>query len=245
MPPKTLVFDIETVPLDFDSSFDDVQKEYLLRGLDTEEKIENQKHLGGLNPLLGKVVCIGIYLTETKQGFGLYLADDDIDEIVELDDMKIKYKTFFDEGEMLEHFWKGLTADNYSSYVSFNGRGFDCPFLMLRSAVLGIRPSVNLMAGTRWQFKVGSERREIEHIDLMDKLCFGNGFDKAGATRKFNLDFYTKAFGVPSPKSGGITGHEVPQFYAEGKLREIAEYCLRDVRSTSDLYEKWCELLKF
>lgn len=242
---NTLIFDIETVPLNFDESFDDVQKEYLLRGLDTEEKIENQKGLGGLNPLLGQVVCIGIYLTEQKRGFGLYLGDDDIEEIIELDDMKIKYKTFMDEGEMLEHFWKGLTADNYSAYVSFNGRGFDCPFLMLRSAALGIRPSVNLMGGTRWKFTVGGNNREVEHIDLLDKLTYSSGFDKAGATRKFNLDFYTKAFGVPSPKSGGITGHEVPQFYAEGRTREIAEYCLRDVRSTSDLYEKWSELLRF
>jgi hypothetical protein len=243
---NTLVFDIETVPLDFDASFDDVQKEYLLRGLDTEEKIENQKGLGGLNPLLGKVVCIGIYLTEAKQGFGLYLGEDEQEEIVELDDMKIKYKTFLEESELLEHFWKGLTADNYTAYVSFNGRGFDCPFLMLRSAALGIRPSVNLMAGTRWMFKVGGQGREVEHIDLLDKLTFNSGgFDKAGATRKFNLDFYTKAFGVPSPKSGGITGHEVPKFFAEGHSREIAEYCLRDVRATSDLYEKWCELLRF
>lgn len=242
---NTLVFDIETVPLNFDASFDDVQKEYLLRGLDTEEKIENQKGLGGLNPLLGQVVCIGIYLTESKQGFGLYLADDDIEEIIELDDMKIKYKTFLDEGEMLEHFWKGLTADHYSAYVSFNGRGFDCPFLMLRSAVLGIRPTVNLMGGTRWKFTVVGNNREVEHIDLLDKLTYNSGFDKSGATRKFNLDFYTKSFGVPSPKSGGITGYEVPQFFTEGRSREIAEYCLRDVRSTSDLYEKWCELLRF
>jgi predicted PolB exonuclease-like 3'-5' exonuclease len=241
---KTLVFDIETAPLDFDNSFDDVQKEYLLRGLETEEQIEKQKGFGALNPLLGRIVCIGIYLTETKQGFGLYLGDDDLEEIVELDDMKIKYKTFLDEAEMLEHFWKGLTAENYSSYVSFNGRGFDCPFLMLRSAVLGIRPSVNLMAGTKWNFKVGSKIREIEHIDLMDKLSFGS-YDKTGAMRKFNLDFYTKAFGVPSPKSGGITGYDVPKFFKEGRSREIVEYCLRDVRSTSDLYEKWCELLKF
>ena len=53
---QSLVFDIETVPLPFDESFDDVQKEYLLRSCKTEEEIENQKRFGALNPLLGQVV---------------------------------------------------------------------------------------------------------------------------------------------------------------------------------------------
>ena len=53
---QSLVFDIETIPLDFDTSFDDSQKEYLLRGCNSEEEREERKGLGGLNPLLGKVI---------------------------------------------------------------------------------------------------------------------------------------------------------------------------------------------
>ena len=242
---QSLVFDIETVPLPFDESFDDVQKEYLLRNCKTEEEIENQKRFGALNPLLGQVVCIGIYIPESKKGAALYLDTSDAEDTVDHDEMQIKYKSFTNEAELLTHFWQGLEERRYHNFVSFNGRNFDCPFLMLRSAVLGVRPTVNFMAGTRWTFKVAGKNYEVEHIDLADKLVFGNGFDKNGATRKFNLDFYTKSFGVSSPKSGGITGYEVPQFYAEGRSREIAEYCIRDVRSTGELYEKWQELLKF
>ena len=130
----------------------------------------------------------------------------------------------------------------YQAVVTFNGRNFDCPFLMLRSAVLGIRPSINMMAGTRWEFKVGGSTGDrysgAEHIDLLDKLTFNAGFDKVGATRKFNLNFYTKSFGIASPKSQTIAGDKVPIFYAEGRTREIAEYCMRDVRATSELYRK-------
>ena len=36
----SLVFDIETIPLDFETSFDDVQKEYLMRGTTTDEERE-------------------------------------------------------------------------------------------------------------------------------------------------------------------------------------------------------------
>lgn len=244
---QSLVFDIETIPLDFDTSFDDAQKEYLMRGTATDEERELRKSWGGLNPFLGKVVCIGTYVHETKKGSALYLANEESDEIVTLDDMTHRYKAFVDEGEMLRHFWDGVTK--FDAFVSFNGRNFDSPFLMLRSALLGIRPSANFMGGTRWEFKIGGGSQDkyggVEHIDLADKLSFGQGFDKAGATRKFNLDFYTKAFGIPSPKSAGIAGDKVPQFFAEGRMREIAEYCMRDVRATSDLYAKWVELLKF
>lgn len=243
----TLVFDIETIPLDFETSFDEVQKEYLLRGCTTDEERERVKGLGGLNPFLGKIVCIGTYVHETRKGTALFLDREANESVVELDDMTHKYRSFTDEAEMLAHFWSGVAK--YSAFVSFNGRNFDSPFLMLRSAVLGIRPSVNMMGGTRWEFKVGGGSQDkyggVEHIDLADKLCFGMGFDKAGATRRFNLDFYTKAFGVPSPKSKEIAGDKVPQYYHEGKMREIAEYCMRDVRATSDLYAKWVELLKF
>lgn len=242
---QSLVFDIETVPLPFDESFDDTQKEYLLRNCKTEEEIETQKRFGALNPLLGRIVCIGIYIPETKKGAALYLDSADAEDTIEHDDMQIKYKSFIDEADLLKHFWQGLEERRYHAFISFNGRNFDCPFLMLRSAALGVRPSINLMSGTRWTFRVTGKNYEVEHVDLADKLVFGNGFDKNGAMRRFNLDFYTKAFGVSSPKSGGITGYEVPQFFAEGRSREIAEYCMRDVRSTGELYEKWQALLKF
>jgi predicted PolB exonuclease-like 3'-5' exonuclease len=242
---QSLVFDIETIPLPFDESFDDVQKEYLLRNAKTEEEIEHQKQFGALNPFLGRIVCIGIYIPESKKGAALFLDAVDTEQTIEQDEMSIKYKSFVSEPELLAHFWLGLEEKRYNAFVSFNGRNFDCPFLMLRSAVLGVRPSVNLMAGTRWQFFMKGKKYEVEHFDLADKLVFGTGFDKNGAMRRFNLDFYTKAFGLSSPKSGGITGYEVPQFYAEGRSREIAEYCMRDVRSTAELYEKWQTLLKF
>ena len=64
---NTLIFDIETVPLDFDSSFDEAQREYLLRGSTSDEEREQRKGYGALNPLMGKVVCIGTLVHETKR----------------------------------------------------------------------------------------------------------------------------------------------------------------------------------
>jgi len=40
-----------------------------------------------------------------------------------------------------------------------------------------------------------------------------------------------------------VTGMDVSNLMAEKKFREIAEYCLRDVRSTMELYKIWKERL--
>ena len=40
-----------------------------------------------------------------------------------------------------------------------------------------------------------------------------------------------------------VTGMDVNTLLAEGKYREIAEYCLRDVRATVELYRVWKDRL--
>src|ERR1019366_2666964 len=87
---NTLIFDIETVPLPFDTSFDPAQQEYLLRGTTTEEERELRKGWGALNPLTGKVVCIGTLVHETKKGSALYLANEEADDVIEHDGMTLR-----------------------------------------------------------------------------------------------------------------------------------------------------------
>jgi hypothetical protein len=81
------------------------------------------------------------------------------------------------------------------------------------------------------------------HCDLAEQFTFYSVSGRDGAARRFNLDFYCKAFGIESPKSAGVTGSDVTTMLAEKKFREIAEYCLRDVRATVELYKIWKERL--
>jgi predicted PolB exonuclease-like 3'-5' exonuclease len=94
---------------------------------------------------------------------------------------------------------------------------------MLRSAALGIRVTKNL-CGYRYSIK--------PHTDLLDVLSF------FGASRKWNLDFACKAFGIESPKEHGLDGFAVAHYYRENRLREIALYCRRDVEATARLFQK-------
>jgi DNA polymerase elongation subunit (family B) len=240
-----IILDIETSPLPWDE-FDDVQHEYLLRNAETVEEQEKKKSEMALAPFTGMIVCIG--LIHMKRG-------DDGDYVVEKKVCLVRDRHNLDdiskdesgdltivrssELRMLGFFWNYLRQAHDVArphYVSFNGRGFDMPFLMLRSAALGIRPSVNLMNGSRWNYKE-------YHTDLLDELTFFAP-QQQGATRRFNLDFYTKAFGIASPKSEGVDGSKVATMYEHEDYVGIAEYCMRDIEATWLLFRRWREFLK-
>jgi len=112
--------------------------------------------------------------------------------------------------------------------VTFNGRNFDVPFLMIRSAFNKIKPTKNLITN-RFDSSV--------HIDLLDQLTF------YGLIRKFNLDFYCHSFGIESPKSKGISGMDVKVLYEAGRIKDIAIYCGEDIYATFQLYKIWDEYI--
>ncbi len=219
-----VVFDIETLAFPVEE-LDEKQQEYLFRFATTEEERIDAVQKLSLNPFTAQIIAIGMVNPESNQGKVYYQAPGKNAELIE--DGLVELVPLAEEG-ILEEFWK--TIAHYTQFITFNGRGFDCPFLMLRSAVLGIRPSRNLIP-YRYNAK--------EHCDLMDQLAY------YGAFRRFSLDFYCKGFGIKSPKEEGITGLDMGPLYKEGRYREIAEYCLRDVRATSTLFHRWQTLLSF
>jgi hypothetical protein len=54
---------------------------------------------------------------------------------------------------------------------------------------------------------------------------------------RYSLDFWCRRFDVESPK-GSIDGSQIARAYREGRIEEIGEYCLRDVRATASLYAR-------
>lgn len=230
-----LVFDIETSALPLDH-FDDVQKEYLFRDAeripDLDQRAARRREIQqmfSLWPLTAQIVCIAMMNAETERGQVLYVAE----EAEEADgagdeNAPVKFVACMDEAEMLAGFWNA--AKHYETAITFNGRTFDVPFIYMRSALLNVPITRKDWLGYRYQFDT--------HCDLADQFTFYNG-GRDGATRRFNLDFYCKAFGIASPKAEGITGMDITQMVAQKRFREIAEYCLRDVRATVELYKIW------
>ena len=233
----TLVFDIETTALPLEQ-FDEAQQEYLLRDAaklpdDAARETKRGEIQRGMSlwPLTAQVVCIAMLNADTEKGQVLFVAEDFEEE--EAAGNAVKFTACLDENELLATFWE--TARHYESIVTFNGRGFDVPFLYLRSALLNVPVTRKTWLGYRYAVE--------PHCDLAEQFTFYGVSGRDGAARRFNLDFYCKAFGIDSPKSHGVTGMDVGSLLAEGRQREIAEYCLRDVEATRLLHRVWKERL--
>ncbi|HEY6951387.1 MAG TPA: ribonuclease H-like domain-containing protein [Bacteroidota bacterium] len=213
-----IIIDIETLgfPLEF---FDEVQQEYLLKFSETEEKKREAVQKFSLYPTTSQIITIGMFNPDTNHGKILFQSESKVDETTEDGTIHFISGT---EPELLAQFWQDLV--HYEQFITFNGRGFDCPFLMLRSAMLGVQPTRNLMP-YRYDSKI--------HCDLLEQLTF------YGALRKFNLDFYCKSFGIESPKSHGITGLDLKGMFEQKRFKEIAEYNLGDLKATAQLFLRW------
>ena len=226
----TLVFDIETIGEsweEMDATTQEVLSNWIRKTAKSKIEEESQmldlKEGLGFSPLTGKIVAIGVYDVERKQGAVYYTGlGTEIDE--EVDGYILKQRS---EKEMLEDFWEG--AKSYDTFVTFNGRTFDMPFLLHRSIVCGVMPSCDLMEG-RYLY----QQKSVQHVDLQDQLTFYGAMSK-----KPSLHLFCRAYGIQSPKADGVSGDDVAKLYRDKQFRDIALYNSRDVTATTELYEKW------
>jgi len=232
-----LVFDIETSALPVEN-FDAAQQEYLFRETEKipdaaarEARRAEIRQQFNLWPFTAQVVCVAMLNAETSRGQVLFIAEDFEEDAT--DSPAVKFVPCAEETELLASFWE--VARKYEQVVTFNGRGFDVPFIYLRSALLNVPITRKDWLGYRFQIE--------PHCDLAEQFTFYGVSGREGAARRFNLDFYCKAFGIESPKSHGVTGLDVNHLLRERRYREIAEYCLRDVEATLKLYEVWRQRL--
>ena len=219
-----IVFDIETTAYPLES-FDEVQQQYLMKFSGTDAEKEEAIRKLNLSAFTAQIIAIGMLNPETNAGKVFYQSNEK--GAYSSEDGSIEYVADA-EVEILRRFWE--TIPKYDQFITFNGRSFDCPFLMLRSALLGIKPTRNLLP-----YRYGSK----EHCDLLEQFTF------YGVARRYNLDFFCKAFNIPSPKDKGYTGLDLGELFRAERYKEIAEYCMGDVQATAALYRKWEEFLSF
>jgi len=107
---------------------------------------------------------------------------------------------------------------------------------MVRAAVHGIKPTVNLLTNRYLSMQRGNKA----HIDLQDQLSFYGAM-----RRKGSLHMWTRVFGITSPKSEEINGHQVADLFKQKRYLDIARYNAADIQATAELYTKWLHFLKF
>lgn len=215
-PDQLLFIDIETVSTTADyAELDEAHralwdhKAGILN--DSRDPVELWKEKAGIYAEFGKVVCIGfgaLYLNGERENC-----------------LRVKCLYGDDESRLLSDF-AALLKKHYG-YEHFlcghNIREFDVPYLCRRMLIKGIALPDILDLG-------GKKPWEVRHIDTMQLWKFG---DYKAYTP---LKLLTHLFGIPSPKDeldGSMVGHA---YWREKRLKDIANYCARDVAAVAQLY---------
>lgn len=235
---RTLIIDIETIGENWDE-MDHLTQENLCAWIKNEsktpEELENNikvlKEGLGFSPLTGEIVAIGVHDYERSKSAVYYQTVHSEEKKSEEGGVLYEPVT---EAVMLNKFWE--LADKYDTFVTFNGYQFDVPYLIVRSAIHGIRPTANLMVNRY----ISYQRNGKIHLDLQDQLSFYGAMRKKGS-----LHMWTRAFGIKSPKSEEVNGHAVADLYKAGRCLDIARYNAADIIATAELYTKWVHFMKF
>lgn len=195
------------------------QQQRYLEDIAAEE--ERCYQLGSLSAASGRVLCIAVHvgpipgldfegaqLGESEHVFGI---DQDGNE----QDEKQTLIAFL-------NFMKGFDPDS-DEIVGHNLIGFDLPFIFQRCLVHSIpaKPFINL-----GEFNV----RGV--FDTMRQWWLGD------RRSRVSLDDIAWAFGIESSKTAEVEGSKVFDLYAAGRLADIREYNLNDVRLTRKVYER-------
>lgn len=105
--------------------------------------------------------------------------------------------------------------------VGHNLVNFDLRFLFQRFCINGIKPPFILPF----------------HAKPWDKGLFDTMVQWAGAGNFVSLDDLCFAFGIESSK-GDLDGSKVAQYYSDGRIDEIKDYCAADVDKTFEAYQR-------
>lgn len=131
-----------------------------------------------------------------------------------------------DERELLEDFWSYLYRKKPGKGVTFNGYGFDIPFIYIRSLINGIkRLPIYEINRNKWCME------KSNHFDCMLALSGANSFHYV------SLDILCRLFGIPVSESR-LTPKEMARHYRNKEWEPIVEYNREDVILTEKLYER-------
>jgi hypothetical protein len=126
-----------------------------------------------------------------------------------------------DERGILSDFSE-FVARHRPELVTYNGRSFDLPVLVLRA----LRNAVPM--GWYYTGKLRHRYSEDGHLDLCDELS------DHGAARSMSLDAMARLIGLPGKI--GVDGSQVEGMFKAGQIELIKNYCLADVAQTALLF---------
>ncbi len=170
-----------------------------------------------LHAELGRILCIGVLLEKNGKEWRKGVFGYDTDS-----------QTFhLNEEKTLRGFWK-LMEEEFNPYrdliVGHNVMDFDLPFIYKRSRILMVKPTVQLSF-------IRYRSRPI--YDTMREWALWNMRE-----RFISLSVLAELLGIELEKLDGIDGSRVYDEFMKGNHALIAEYCLRDVELSREIYHR-------
>lgn len=126
-------------------------------------------------------------------------------------------------GQLTE--WIAPSETFTTCVIGHNVSAFDLRFLSQRSIINGIRPHTTLARA--------AQAKPWEGEKVFDTMVQWTG----SASVRISLDKLCKALSIPTPKDG-ITGATVWDAVKDGRIGEVAAYCLRDVIATREAHKR-------
>ncbi len=136
---------------------------------------------------------------------------------------------------MTKHFWTGWQHYEQPTWVTFNGRTFDLPLMEQAAYRYGV-PVPQWFNLTDRAYDQKRNRYNLHsHFDIHDVLTnFGSTWYRGG------LNLAASLLGKPGKMD--IQGDMVFDYYRQGRIQEINDYCRCDVLDTYFVFLRTCVL---
>jgi predicted PolB exonuclease-like 3'-5' exonuclease len=195
----------------FDKYFDWFQKRFPEdAAVDIDGKNFMFKRRAALVPEFAKIVCVSMaFVLDNGEIKKQTFAGDDEKEVL------LQVRNLLDRCQKLDFYLCGHNLKN-----------FDIPMMAKRMIINGIMPSKLLPS-------YDTKPWEVKAIDTKEIWQYG-AYSSIGS-----LDLMCACMDIPTPKDGEVTGDKVHSAYwEEQKLKEISEYCEKDVIVLVDAIKK-------
>lgn len=172
------------------------------------------------SPLTGSICSLALY-DVTRQETIVYIVTDKAPTDIHVGDVVCKLRS---EAALLKELWHGAT--HYDRFVTFDGRRFVVPFLLHRSAINEVLPTVSLL-----EQRFLERQQNVTHVDLLDQLTF------YGAMRKRpNLLLWCQAFSIDY---GGYDPAQLDAYATSASYEALAAIARDEVTAVARLYDCW------
>ena len=191
-------------------------KDPLKRATKEAEAAASQRTKMALDPHFGVVLCVGLasYSSEQRVESAVRFTSDPGEDGIAVG-----------ERGLLQRAWKLI--GKIDRLVTFNGSGFDIPFMLRRSAILGVKPDVHIETNKYRVQKLSAPG----HTDLMHVLHETETGPGLGVPR--TLSFYVKQFLGEEWPSADVDQSQLAELLTqEGGRQQIEELCSWNVRQT-------------